>query len=80
MSAVHIPSLDEAITLKPIKLEITLPSRLARRLRAMSYDKRTPPDQVATCLLAVQLVHDDGERRRLVELDVVHDARSDHDV
>ncbi len=77
MSAV--PSLDEALALESLKVEIILPPRLARRLRAMAYDKHAPPDQVATCLLAAQLVHDDGERRRLVELDVVHDLRSDHD-
>ena len=77
MSAV--PSLNEAIALESLKVEIILPPRLARRLRALSYDKRTRPSQVAAYLLVAQLVHDDGERRRLIALDAVHDVRSDRD-
>ena len=74
-----IPNRDEALTLKSITVDVTLPPRLARRLRALSYDKRTPPSQVAAYLLVAQLVHDDGERRRLIALDAVHDVRSDRD-
>ena len=74
-----IPNRDEALTLKSITVDVTLPPRLARRLRALSYDKKASPNQVATCLLAAQLVHNDDERRRLVELDAVHDVGSDRD-
>ena len=63
------PSLNEALDLKPLKIEIELPSLLARRLRATAYDRRRSVHEIVGSLVAQGLVPDANERKRLVERD-----------
>ncbi len=67
MSAV--PRLDEAITLKSITVDVTLPPRFARRLRATAYDRRRSVPEILGSLVAKGLVPDAHERKRLIQRD-----------
>ena len=49
--------------------DLTLPPRIARRLRALAHDRGKPVERVASALLAAAVVPSARERRRLV----VHD-------
>ncbi len=65
-----VPTLTEALELAPLKLEIVLPQRMARRLRSLAYQQNRSISQTTTMLLTAALVPCSGERQKLVKRDL----------
>jgi hypothetical protein len=65
-----------ALDLEPLRCEVTLPPRIARRLRALAQDRGKPVDRVAATLLAAAVVPNRQERRVLATRDL-RDALGD---
>jgi len=64
------PDRSATLALKPFRESITLPPRIARRLRARAHDNGRSPAAEAALLLAKALVPVPDERRRLARLDL----------
>jgi hypothetical protein len=69
-TAAATPTLEHALSDDPIRVEFGLPPSLARRLRALAYDEKRSPGQVAAWLVSRALVPDARERARLVSRDL----------
>ena len=61
-------ALDMATTTKPLRQSVSLPPRLARRIKTIARAKRTSASRVITELLESGLNAQEQERRRFFEL------------
>ena len=70
MSAEPRESVQAALGLDALRLNVVLPPRIARRLRILANQEHREPEALAARLLARTLVPDRFERRRMVRADL----------